>query len=208
MSKLLVGWATHQATVLACTRYHYSKSVPAGKLVKIGVWEDNVFKGVVIFSYGANNNIGKPYGLVQQEVCELTRIALKNHDAPVSKIVSIALRFLKKYCPGVRLVVSYADKDQGHSGGVYKAGNWVYEGLFNEGTKCAYIIFNKRVHPKTVHSRYGKGSQNLRWLQANVDPNAKEIKTLGKHKYLMPLDENVKSKVELLRKPYPHASKV
>ena len=114
---LKIDWCSHEAAKHAVVNWHYSGSLPVGKSVKVGAWEDGKFIGVVIFAYGANNNIGKPYGLQQVECCELVRVALANHKTAVSKIVAIALRFLKKHSPGVRLVVSYADTAQGHHGG-------------------------------------------------------------------------------------------
>ena len=54
----------------------------------LGVWEDGQFAGVVLLSRGSNNHLGSPYGLTQTEVCELTRVALREHKAPVSQIVA------------------------------------------------------------------------------------------------------------------------
>ena len=50
--KLKVDWATHEAAKHSCVNWHYSKCLPAGKLVKIGAWENSKFIGVVIFSRG------------------------------------------------------------------------------------------------------------------------------------------------------------
>ena len=186
--KLKIDWATYDATVFACKNWHYSHSVPTGKLVKVGVWENGTFKGVVVFSRGATPHIASPYGLTQQDVCELTRVAMTKHETPVTQVIAIALKMLKKFCPDLKLVVSYADMDQGHSGGIYKAGNWIYEGLKNVGTRGAFIIHGKKIHPKTLHSKYGKGAQSLSFVRKHLDPNATEFKTAGKHKYLYPLD--------------------
>lgn len=200
-----IDWATHEATRYACTHWHYSKSVPAGKLVKIGAWEKGQFIGVVIFSYGANPNIGTPYGLKQTEVCELTRIAMRSHETPVSYILTRAIKMLKAQSPGVKLIVSYADKDQSHEGMIYRATNWLYEGLKGEGTTGAFIINGKKTHLKTVHSR--GWIQSLKWIRHNVDPNAVKFITTGKHKYLFPLDKETRKKIEPLCRPYPKRKK-
>jgi hypothetical protein len=115
---LKIDWATHQAAKYAVENWHYSESMPAGKLVKVGAWENGKFIGVVLFGRGANNNIGKPYGLSQTAACELVRIALTKHITPVSKIAAIAMRFLKANSPGLRLIISYADPLQGHHWGI------------------------------------------------------------------------------------------
>jgi hypothetical protein len=198
---LKIDWATHDAAKYACLNWHYSKCLPAGKVVKIGAWENGNFIGVVLFSRGATPHIGTPYKLTQYEVCELTRIALTKHQTQVSRIISIAIRLLKEKCPKIRLIVSYADADQNHSGGIYKATNWIYEGLKNCGTRGAFIVNGKKTHPRTIGA--GGGVQSIQWIRKNLDPKAKEFITKGKHKYLMPLDDYMRNKLKPLHKPYP-----
>lgn len=161
------------------------------------MWENGKFIGVVIFSYGAAPNIGKPYDLPQAAVCELTRIALSRHEAPVTQIVSRALKMLKAENPGVRLVISYADPGQGHVGRIYQAGNWIYSGA----VPMRWIrLQGEMVHPKTIYDRYG--TQSVVWLKANVDPAAEWVDVPSKHKYLMPLDKQMKRRLGA-GKPYP-----
>lgn len=201
---LRVDWATAEAARFACTHWHYSKCVPVFKAVRIGVWEDRKFIGVVLFGSGATPQIGSPYGLKQTEICELTRVALTTHATPVSRIVALALRFLRKQCPNLRMVVSFADAAQGHHGGIYQAGGWVYVG----GAEThGYRVNGEVVHPKTLHSRYGRGGQSIPWLRANVDPNAERIVSGFKHRYLMPLDERAKQIIEPMQQPYPKRAK-
>lgn len=201
MTTLTVDWATHKAAAHACLNWHYAKAVPVGKLVKVGAWEDGRFIGVVIFSRGANNHIGQPYGLQQDQVCELTRVALRDHVSPVSQILAKAIKFLATVCPGLRLIVSYADKDQNHHGGIYQATNWIYEGLFGVGTLGAFIVKGKKVHPRSVAAKGVK--QSIEAVRQQLDPNAQEFKTSGKHKYLMPLDKKMKKALLPRHKPYP-----
>lgn len=204
-SDLLIDWATPEAARFACTRWHYSRCVPVFKAVRLGVWERDRFIGVVLFGQGATPEIGSPYGLPQVEVCELTRIALDKHDAPVSRIVAIALRFLRRQCPGLRLVVSFADAGQGHHGGIYQAGGWIYAG----GAEThAYRVRGVLVHPKTLHSRYGTGGQSLPWLRKHIDPKADRVISGFKHRYLYPLDAETRRKIEPLAQPYPKRPQV
>ena len=105
-SNLRLGWCSHEAAKYAVMNWHYSRAMPAGKLVKIGVWENDRFVGAVIFSRGANNNIGKPFGLKQTEICELVRVALSKHETPVTRIVAIAIKMLRKKAPGIQMLIS------------------------------------------------------------------------------------------------------
>lgn len=202
---LKLDWCSHQAALYAAEHWHYSRCLPAGKTVKVGVWEGGVFIGAVIFSWGVlGDRLGQQFGLAMDECCELTRVALNNHVTPVSRILSIALRMLRKQSPGMKAVISYADCDQDHHGGIYAAGGWIYLGKvqLNGGTP-KWRLFGKDVHGRTVGSRYGRGSQNLDWLRANVDPHAEKVFTTGKHKYIMPFDAAVKCQAQALARPYP-----
>jgi len=198
--ELKIDWASAEAARYACEKWHYSKCVPVFKAVRFGVWENDAFVGVVLFGQGATPEIGSPYGLGQTEICELTRVALTKHISPVSRIIAVALRFLRKQCPGLRMVVSFADAGQGHYGGIYQAGGWLYAGgSETHGYKVNGVI----VHPKTLHSRYGKGGQSIPWLRSNVDPNAERVVSGFKHRYLMPLDAAMRAQIAPLAKPYP-----
>lgn len=185
--RLEINWATHKAAKHACENWHYSGCLPSGKIVKVGAWENGSFIGVVLFSRGASPYLLEKYSISQYEGCELTRIALSKHETPVSRIVRIAMQFLKKSCPGLKLVVSFADPEQGHHGGVYQAGNWIYSGTSNPVIE--YFIRGKWRHVRGAY--YEKN-------RATPTRTRK-----GKHRYLMPLDNDMRRRVQSLAKPYP-----
>lgn len=187
---LKIDWATHEAAKFACKNWHYSKCLPAGVLVKVGIWENEKFIGVVLFSRGANLNLCKPYGLTQTECCELTRIAMTKHITPVSKILSLAIRFFKKLNPGMRLIVSFADPSENHHGGIYQATNWIYAGKSNDAKFG--LLNGKEVHRKTISTFSAEKRKALKWV---LKP--------GKHRYLMPLDDFTKKRLQNLKQPYP-----
>lgn len=199
---LLIDWATKEAAEFACRHWHYSGVLPGtgNHDVRVGVWEQGRFVGAVLFSMGANNHIGWPYGLAQDEVCELTRVALTKHQTPVSRVLKFAVQFLQRKCPGLKLVVSYADTAQNHHGGIYQACGWVYVGAIESN---GLVIHGKRVHPRTSCARYGKGGNSIEWLRKHVDPNAERFPNPPKHKYLLPLHRSVKEQVQALGLPYP-----
>ena len=186
---LRIDWATHAAAKYAVETWHYSGCLPAGKLVKVGAWESGKFIGVVLFGRGANHNMVKGYGLTQDQGCELVRIALTKHTSPVSRISALAIRFLKAQSPDLQLIVSYADPEQKHHGGIYQAGNWIYRGLSASAIKVWYK--GKWSHKKTVDD-------------AGIDQKGlAKKKVAGKHTYLMPLDADMKARIMPLAKPYP-----
>ena len=200
MSKadLRIDWATHEAAKYACVNWHYSKSLPVGKLVKIGVWEKGEFVGVVLFAWGMNKSLGSPYGLQMNECCELVRVAMKSHDCAVSRVMALALRFLRKQSQGLRLVVSFADPAAGHHGGIYQAGGWTYTG--QSATNFEWQLNGKRLNKRAyTGQQFGGGKSSV----AKIPSGAVKVTLPGKHRYLMPLDADMRERILPLARPYP-----
>jgi hypothetical protein len=82
---LTVAPCDFAAAKYAIMHWHYSRTVPKGKLVTFGAWEDSQFIGAVVYGRGVSDNLGTAYGLDQTEVCELVRVALTAHRK-VSKL--------------------------------------------------------------------------------------------------------------------------
>lgn len=195
---LEVTWCTFKQAEYACKNWHYSRSVPIGKMVKIGAFEDGHFVGCVLFSYGTGRNLAQQYGLKQTELCELTRIALTKHAAPVTQIMARAIKMLKILCPKMRLIVSYADTEQSHVGTIYQANNWIYTGAVK--STDSLLVNGKIKHSRSVSMMYGTSAvEKLKAIGLDVG----KVKKGCKHKYLMPLDKNMQKQVSVLNKPYP-----
>lgn len=184
---LKLDWCSHAAAKYAVEKWHYSRRMPVGRLSLVGAWEDGAFIGVVMFGRGANRNAGKPYGsLLCTELAELVRVALTStHEASVSRIVSIAVRLLRCKSPGIRLLSSYADPKQGHHGGIYQAMGWTYVGRSDPQADV------HGTHKRSLSARYGSIA------------GAAYTKTTPKHKYLYPLDAEMRARIAPLAKPYP-----
>lgn len=192
--------ASKKAIDYACCNFHYSKSAPVNPF-GLSVFNDRGdWCGCILYSMGANRYLGNPYDLMQGHVIELTRMALNGKQESTSRALSLSLRIIKKMLPLAKLVVSYADLDQNHSGVIYQATNWIYEGLVNVNTKSAYVINGKKVHPKTLYSLRGKNSISV---AKQIDKNATIHIGKGKHNYLYVLDKSISDKISRIAKPYP-----
>lgn len=198
---LKVDWCSYHAAKWAVEHWHYSRAMPTPPAHYIGVWEDGNFVGCVIFGRGSNNNGHKPYGIKMTEFCELTRIAMTSHVAPVSQVVAVALKLLKSKSSGVRLVVSYADPNHDHNGAIYQAGNWVYTGQtgtdFEAIDQAGRKWHSRQVSRTGVKRQYGTLRRVPRHDQCQI------VSLLGKHRYLYPLDRAMRRQIEPLRQPYP-----
>lgn len=196
---LRLDWCSHEAARFAVEHWHYSKTMPVGKMVKVGVWEDGAYIGCIIFGLGGGGaGDGRGYGLSRNfEVAELERVALRSHRAPVTRIIRIAIQMLKRQSPGLRLLVSYADPGAGHAGGIYQGGNWVYVGP----TADDWCMVDAR--GKRYHSRIARGHVQF-GLKKTLDVTGMtKVPLPGKHKYLYPLDSEMRARIALLAKPYP-----
>lgn len=192
---LKLDWCSHAAAKYAVEKWHYSRRCPIGKSVLIGVWENDEFIGVVWFARGAAKDMVAAYGLVQTEACELVRVALRRHITPVSRIVAVALKLLKRRCPLLRLCVSYADPEHGHHGGIYQGGNWCFAG--DSAPSVEWLHGGRWKHNREMT---GGAFGRKRRLASPALPRRKRK---GKHKYLYPFDEAMRKQIEPLRKPYP-----
>ena len=88
---------------------------------------------------------------------------------------------LKREMPGIRLLVSYADLNQGHEGRIYQASNWVFVG--KTGFEAGIMLKGKLTHRRTINSKYG--TSDIGWLQHHVDPSAARYEGNPKYKYLL-----------------------
>jgi hypothetical protein len=177
-----------------------------GKLARFGVWEHGRFVGSIIYGRGATQYIGSPYGLTQAQCVELVRVALRDHQQPVTQMIAASLRQLREACPGLQLVVSYADTGQNHRGGIYQAGNWIYTGTTSPHSPY-YIVHGTPIHGRTLRHKAihrPPGETALSFVQRTIDPAAHQIKIVSvKHRYVYPLNKSVRRRVSRLAKPYP-----
>ena len=192
---LKLDWCAAKAARYAVMHWHYSGTYPTGKPNHIGVWENGLFVGVIMFGSGASAGLGKPYGLRTFSVAELVRVALRNHANAISRMLAIAVRMIRRHNPGLRLIVSFADPYHGHHGGIYQAAGWVYSGS-SQPSQMWRLADGSMAHPRRFTGTGWNAKQP-------IPAGAVLVKVPGKHRYLMPLDDAMRRQIEPLRQPYP-----
>lgn len=209
LTPLYAGPEGHDAWVQPCSqriaaaaveRWHYTRALAAVVTASFACFEHGRFVGVVVFGAGACPHLGKRFGLGNKETCELVRVAFRLHAQPVSRFVAAALSQLRRLVPRVRLVISFADTEQGHHGGIYQAGNWLYLG---PAATQYYIVEGRRWHGRSLASKHGRGGQSIPWLREHVDPEAQRVQAPPKHRYAMPMDPAMRRRVASHAQPYP-----
>lgn len=201
-----ISRANNKAMKYACRNFHYSKALPA---INFGY---NVFNdkdewcGCIIFGYGANNALGKEFGLCHGEVFELTRVALNGKQEQTSKALSMCIKQLHKDFPLCKMIVSYADTNHNHLGIIYQATNWIYVGQTHVNGRSGYCINGKIVHDReisTILRKYKYDCPRIEIVRKLYGEDAQYLISLGKQKYLFCFDKRLKKEIEKQRKPYP-----
>lgn len=165
------------------TANHYAHSVPSGKSVYVAVGD-----ALFVFAIPANRNIG-PFllGGSGGDVWELARMwAPDHHDVVLTQAISRAVRLFRGEQPQVCALVSYADPNVGHEGGVYRAASWVYTGQSAEGRY--YLSRDGQV---VARRKFHSGSRNM--SKAEIEAlGYVECKRPGKHRFVKGLDKTTR----------------
>ena len=171
-------------------RWHYSGSINGciADYCYALYDEQDAMKGAMFFGRMAMANQYKRFAEVEADVIELRRLCCID-DTPKnteSYFIGGALRQLKRDWGG-SIVVSYADKEYGHTGVIYKASNFKMVG---EVAGAKVIMHGeKRYHDKAIRTKY-KGKLKpfaVRLKKALEDGEAFYKKTAGKYTYVYSL---------------------
>ena len=147
-------------------KWHYSGSIN-GCIADYcyALYDNEEMKGAMFFGRMAMANQWRRFSKEEKNVIELRRLCCID-DTPKnteSYFIGAALRQLRKdWRKGV--VVSYADKEYGHCGIIYKASNFEMVGEI-EGAKVI-VWGEKRYHDKAIRTKY----------KGELKPFAKRIK--------------------------------
>lgn len=176
--------------------------------------------GCLVYGYPVGRSAIKSVidGLEKDQCLELTRLFI--HDGYGSNIESYAMgqsfQWIKENAPNIKMLLSYADPEQLHLGGIYQATNWLYQDCRDIQLMPNYSISltsnpYKWIHSRTVFSRWG--SHNLEHLKTQMGKeNIREFwrkKESPKHRYIQVLGQNKSEKRKLTKQlkhkvsPYP-----
>ena len=158
---------------------HYTRSVPSGKSHYIQFGD-----AIVVWSIPANKNIAKFVLGWSGNVWELSRLwAPDGHDRnlltqAISAAVKVIVRLEKPDA-----LVSYADPNAGHKGGVYRAASWIYHGK-SEEVRTYRATDGTTVARRAFHSgRKGMSKAEIEAL------GYKEEKLPGKERFVRPISK-------------------
>ena len=169
-------------------QHHYSGSINGVKVTQCFkvTFEDSLV-GAVLFGQ-LSTTAWKRFGKTEHEVLELRRLVLLDEAErnSESRVIGACLRWIKKNLPDVRVIVSYADPMYGHSGVIYKASNFKYEGMTPPDKGFRDIDTGKIYHSRALRTKYkGEYKPFVKRLRKKLEEGSLEtIELAGKHRYI------------------------
>jgi hypothetical protein len=153
MKAYTVEFAT-RCDVDSLVRKHYLHKWPGVVVERIGLLNEDMsaYIGVIVFALPPRETC-KRYGVTV--AWELARLYIEDVTPKNTEtwFISRAIRLIAKNRPDVELLVSYADPSAGHSGTIYRAGNWIADGRTDDERKTPrfdYVSgskhFSRRAH--------------------------------------------------------------
>ena len=183
-------------------KYHYSHSIN-GCITDYcyALMSNNLMIGAMFYGRMAMRNQWRKFSDDEKKVIELRRLVLID-EAPKnteSFFIAKSLKLLSSDWRSDGVVVSYADKEYGHSGIIYKASNFVMVGELS-GAKVINFL-GKLYHDKAIRTKYkGKLKPFAKRLKDSLKSGiAVYKKTAGKFCYVYYLDSKLR---ELKRESY------
>lgn len=180
--------------------FHYSKRPPAN-VQQVVTWHEDggLFGGdgpAVAACY-----FSIPPTRWSEDVLELSRLVRRpTCDKPLTGLIAESCTMIRAKTD---LVVSFADKTQGHHGGIYQAASWRYAGARDRA--CDGVLIAGTFHPgRSCNSVWGTRSpvKLAAILGQPVEPHFDE----GKHCYWRALSTSGEKKARRLglgELPYP-----
>lgn len=191
LANVVMEGCNRDVAIATIRQHHYTHSVPSGKSYYI-----SYAPAIVVWSIPANKNIAKFILGYDGTVWELSRLWAPDGHEPNLLTQAIktgvwAIRMLER--PDA--LVSYADPNVGHHGGVYRAASWIYHGQ-SEEARAYRAPDGQLVARRAFHS--GKRSMTKAEIEAQ---GYVQLKLPGKERFVKPMSKRAKNLFakELLR---------
>lgn len=173
---------------------HYTRCVPSGK----SHWF-RFESALVVFSIPANCHSSRAVLGREGAVWELTRLwAPDGHRRNLlTAAIAAAVRAFVTVEPACEALVSYADPNAEHHGGIYQAASWTYQGQCEEGR--SYRDADGHLHARR---KFHSGSRSMN--KAEIEAQGyEEVKLPGKHRYAKGLTRRARREVASRSVPTP-----
>lgn len=191
MKTYTVEFATRHDTD-ALVRAHYLGRWPGVVTCTVGLLSEaqDRYIGVLVFALPPRETC-KRYSV--SVAWELARLFIEDETPKNTEtwFMSRAVRMIRKRYPAVELLVSYADPSRGHSGTIYRAGNWIDDGQTDQERKTPrfdYVSGSKH-YSRRAHALTGPAFAPL-----------VKVPRVSKHRFIYWMRDHEKKRLESHRK--------
>lgn len=148
-------------------KHHYSRRIVNNSYVHLGVFMDGSLVGVMQLGYALMPRaVGKIVRNTEvTEYLELNRMWLDDkapHNSE-SRAIAYMVKFVKRACPSVKWIQSFADERCGRLGVVYQAANFLYLGSH----KTTFYELDGDSYHSMLLTAHKKGGGRGRYLREN-----------------------------------------
>lgn len=191
--------------------YHYSGTGFKKAILNLGVFrkEDNLLVGVLQWGCSYQDSIRLDRYVKEPidktEYLELNRFCMADSEGKnaESQGISLGIKWIKKYRPDIRLLVSYSGRKEGNYGYIYQATNWEYLGYFI--SPGFWLVDGEERHQITLWYRHTKNNPSLPFKEDLCQMYSDVRQTWTKQFiYIMRLDKKLTLASPVL--PYPKPS--
>ena len=159
--------------------YHYQASGRSG-VMNVAATHNNEIIAAIVFAYPVRQEIAMKQNVAYNKILELTRLCI----SPDFQSYNFATWFLarsRRLIKDIDILVAFSDPNFGHSGTIYKADNWMYNGQ----TSASYWYTtnkSKIVHKKAVWNRAIKN--DISEEQQAINDNLRKISARPKLRFI------------------------
>lgn len=165
-------------------KFHYSHKVVPNSKLHLGIFSktNNKLDGVLSFGYPMNPK-STPQKIVKNsnytEMYELNRMAMDD-NAPKcseSQAIGLCIKWLKRYQPEIKWLLSFSDGKEGNVGVIYQATNWVYLGY--NVSDSFYQLDDQVMHNVQIWHKFKEGKPDVNTMDEvyKTFENVKKIKS-------------------------------
>ena len=185
---------------------HYLKRLPSITYC-FGLYQNNLLIGVCSFGNAVPLTMKRSIcgQMYEHLVYELNRLIV--NDGHEKNVTSYFVSQCLKQLPHPLIVVSYADKSQGHNGYIYQATNFVYLGL-SHTQKDWKIKGEEDKHSRTLMDEFAFTPNRVELLRHKYGDRLYQVEREPKHRYVYFLGNKTQKQkfIKELRhsiQPYP-----
>jgi hypothetical protein len=171
--------------------HHYSHNINGVKVTYcFKVEYEGKLVGAVLFG-AMSTTAWKKFSTKEKDVLELRRLVLLDEAGKncESRVIGFCLRYIRKNDKSIKVIVSYADPNHGHSGIIYKASNFEYLGRSSPDKGYVDKETGKVYHSRALRTKYkGKYKPFVEKLRKKKEEGLlQEISLQGKHCFIFKL---------------------